>query len=179
MPRLNGAEWLGSAGLTVLVRCVCGIRLFLSRRQWRRRGFTVCDDCRAVILYASLEIVDPRDVEEFIEMVIRREEEREGLRQDVERELRRFVRVYDQQPRWLWSPATNKLVQAIRPKLELLGGAIEPLRGGEEYGAAQEAAYQGDEEDEYLLDEELHDDALDDDTHDEDVLDDEQDDDAA
>lgn len=145
MTRANGAEWLGSAGRTALVRCVCGRRVYLSRRQWARHGFTVCDECRAVILYASLEVVDPRDVEEFVEMVISQEEEREALREDVESELRRFVRAYDQQPEWLWSPATQRLVRAIRPKLELLGGPIREGRTGE-YCASQEGAYQHEEE---------------------------------
>lgn len=146
MARANGAEWLGAAGLTALVRCVCGARLYLSRRQWARRRFTVCDDCRATILYASLEVVDPGDAEGFVQMVIAQEEEREALRGDVERELRRFVRAYDQQPEWLWSPATQRFVRAVRPKLELLGGPIGPADDGRQYGVAQEAAYAGGDE---------------------------------
>jgi hypothetical protein len=94
-----------------------------------------------VILYASLEVVDPRDTEEFIEMVIAQEEERELLKEGVERELRRFVRAYDGQPEWLWSPATQKFVRAVRPKLELLGGPIGSADDGRQYGVAQESAY--------------------------------------
>lgn len=124
MPRAEGAQWLGSAGPTALVRCVCGARLYVPRRQWARRTFTVCDACRATILYASLEVVDPEDAEEFVEMVIAQEQEREALREGVERELRRFVRAYDGQPEWLWSPATQRFVRAVRPKLELLGGPM-------------------------------------------------------
>jgi hypothetical protein len=139
--RLDGAEWLGSAGGTALVRCVCGARLYRPLRLWARWSFTACGDCGAVILYASLEVVDPRDAEEFIEMVIAREEERELLKEDVERELRRFVRAYDGQPEWLWSPATQKFVRAVRPKLELLGGPIGSADDGRQYGVAQESAY--------------------------------------
>jgi glycyl-tRNA synthetase beta subunit len=98
------------------------------RRQWAERGFTVCDDCRAAVRYASLEVVKAEAVEEFVEMIIRQGQEREALIADVERELRRFVRVYDQQPEWLWSPATVKFVRAVRPKLELLGGQVGPAR---------------------------------------------------
>jgi hypothetical protein len=135
------AEWLGAAGLTVLVRCACGARLYVPRRQWRARGFTVCDDCHAAIRYASLEVVDPEAMEDFVEMVIRQQGEREALKEDLERELRRFVRVFDQQPEWLWSPATVKFVQAVRPKLELLGGAVGP--GRTEDVAEPEQAYRG------------------------------------
>lgn len=148
MPR---AEWLGSAGLRALVRCACGVRLDLSLPHWRRRSFTACDRCRAVIRYGSLEVVNPLDVEEFVEMVIRQEEERAALLEDVERELRRFVRAYDGQPEWLWSPATQRLVRYVRPKLELLGGTIGPQDAGRAYSATQEGAYQA--EDEGQLDE--------------------------
>lgn len=170
MPRADGAEWLGSAGNTVLVRCVCGSRLYRPLRQWRRRSFTVCDECKSTILYASLEVVDPTDAEEFIEMVIVQEEEREALREGVERELRRFVRAYDGQPEWLWSPATQKFVRAVRPKLELLGGPIGAADAGGQYGVSQEAAYLG-EGDEGLPEEE--------ETDDDDLLDEEQESDAA
>jgi hypothetical protein len=132
------AEWLGSAGLTALVRCACGARLYLSRPHWSSRNFAVCDDCKGAIHYASLEVIDPGAVEDFVEMVISRQQEREALRSELERELRRFVRVFDGQPEWLWSPATVSFVQAVRPKLEQLGGAIWPGRGGE--AAAPERA---------------------------------------
>lgn len=38
----------------------------------------------------------------------------------MERELRRFVRVSDRQPEWLWEAETVKLVRAVRPKLQVL-----------------------------------------------------------
>jgi hypothetical protein len=124
------AAWLGSAGLTALVRCTCGARLYLSRPQWSSRNFAVCDDCKGAIHYASLEVIDPEAVEDFVEMIINRQAEREALKSELERELRRFVRVFDQQPEWLWSPATVQFVQAVRPKLEQLGGEIWPGRVG-------------------------------------------------
>jgi glycyl-tRNA synthetase beta subunit len=138
---LTKAGWLGSAGFTILVRCICGARLYVPRRQWAGRGFTVCDDCHAAIRYASLEVVDSQQVEDFVEMIIREGREREALKDDLERELRRFVRVYDQQPEWLWSPATVNFVRAVRPKLELLGGEVAPARGGDV--ASPEEAYRG------------------------------------
>jgi hypothetical protein len=49
--------------------------------------------------------------------------EREALWGEVERELRRFVRLFDEQPEWLWEPATVQLIRAVRPRLELLDGA--------------------------------------------------------
>lgn len=162
-------EWLGSAGITALVRCVCGARLYVSLPHWRRRSFTACDDCKRMILYASLEVVDPQQAEDFLSMVIAQEQEREALREDVERELRRFVRAFDRQPEWLWSPATQRLVRALRPKLELLGGPIGQGHGGDEYCATTEGAYQGEREDELL----------DDETADEGPLDEEQEPDAA
>ena len=128
------AWWLGSAGLTALVRCVCGARLYLSLPHWSSRNFAVCDDCRSAIHYASLQVIAPEAVEDFVEMVINRQAEREALRRDLERELRRYVRLFDRQPEWLWSPATVQFVQAVRPKLEQLGGEIWPGRAG---GAAQ------------------------------------------
>ncbi|MDT5271136.1 MAG: hypothetical protein QOH49_3322 [Acidobacteriota bacterium] len=118
------AAWLGSAGLTALVRCTCGARLYLSRPHWSSRNFALCDDCKGAIHYASLEVIDPAAVEAFVEMIINRQAEREALKVELERELRRFIRVYDQQPEWLWSPATVQFVQAVRPKLEQLGGEI-------------------------------------------------------
>jgi hypothetical protein len=81
-------------------------------------------------------------------MIITQEEERELLRGDLEREARRFVRIFDTQPEWLWSPATVKFVRAVRPKLELLGGPIHAARGGEAEGASSEAAYRGSYDDE-------------------------------
>jgi hypothetical protein len=151
------ASWRGSAGFTVLVGCVCGRRLYLPRRRWLRRGFAICDWCRAVIVSGSLLVLSPEDVEEFMAGVMRGEEERAALRDDVERELRRFVQVYDTQPEWLWSPATVKLVQAVRPKLELLGGPIGRAEGGRRAGATPEAACQpaaGEDEGEDWLGEE-------------------------
>jgi hypothetical protein len=135
------AAWLGSAGRTVLVRCRCGARRYLSRPHWSRRGFTICDDCKAVILYASLVVVDSDGVEEFLSMFSTEREEREALTAALERELRRFVRVFDRQPEWLWSPATVRFVQAVRPKLEQLGGPIRPACGGDV--AEPEQAYRG------------------------------------
>jgi hypothetical protein len=66
---------------------------------------------------------------------------REGLWAEVERELRRFVRVYDGQAEWLWSPATVKFVRAVRPKLERLGGRVGPALTDDT--AAPEEAYRG------------------------------------
>jgi hypothetical protein len=126
--RLQRAEWLGSAGVTALVRCNCGARLYLSRPHWSRRGFALCDGCGAAILYASLEVVAPESVEEFVAMIISQGQEREAIMKELERELRRFVGVYDGQPEWLWSPATQRLVRAVRPKLERLGGPVWPAR---------------------------------------------------
>jgi hypothetical protein len=57
----------------------------------------------------------------------------------VERELRRFVRVYDGQPEWLWSPETVKFVRAVRPQLERLSGPIGPARADD--SASPEEAY--------------------------------------
>ena len=48
---------------------------------------------------------------------------REALWAEVERELRRFLRLFDTQPEWLWEAETVKLVRAVRPALELLAGA--------------------------------------------------------
>lgn len=137
------AELLGAAGLTELVRCACGARLYLPRRQWARRGFTICDGCKAIIRYGSLLVVAADEAEEFIAMVIREGEERAALRGEVERELRRFVRVYDGQPEWLWSPATVRFVRAVRPHLERLGGPVRSALATVEEGAMREAAYQG------------------------------------
>ena len=122
------AAWLGSAGLTALIRCACGARLYLSLPHWSSRNFSVCDDCKGAIHYASLAVVAPEAVEDFVEMIINRQAEREALRGELERELRRFVRLFDQQPEWLWSPATVTFVKAVRPKLEQLGGEIWPGR---------------------------------------------------
>jgi hypothetical protein len=138
---LAKAEWLGAAGLTVLLRCLCRARLFVPRRQWAKRGFTVCDDCKAAIRYASLEVVESSGVEEFVSMIINQGREREALRDELERELRRFVRVFDGQPEWLWSPATVKFVRVVRPKLELLGGPIQAARVSDV--ASPEEAYRG------------------------------------
>jgi hypothetical protein len=67
--------------------------------------------------------------------------ERDELWRAIERELRRFVRVYDGQPEWLWSPATVKFVRAVRPRLERLGGAVGPALTDD--SAAPEEAYRG------------------------------------
>ena len=130
------ARWLGSAGLTALVRCVCGARLYISRPHWSRRNFSVCDECKGAIHYASLEVIAPEAVEVFVTMVISRQAERDALRGELERELRRFVRLYDRQPEWLWSPATVSFVRAVRPTLERLGGEVWPGRGAEAEGQA-------------------------------------------
>lgn len=72
--------------------------------------------------------------------IIRQEEEREALTEEVTRELRRFVQVFDSQPGWMWAPATQRLVQAVRPKLEILGGPIAPVRVAPRDGAAPETS---------------------------------------
>lgn len=138
------ATWLGSAGLTALVRCACGLRLYLSRPHWRRRGFAICDGCKAVIRYESPEVVNVDEAEELLKMAMRRDEERAELREGLERELRRFVQVYATQPEKLWSPATRRFVAAVRPALELLGGPVRAAEG-EWYGAAAEGAYRDEE----------------------------------
>lgn len=146
---------MGSAGLTAIVRCVCGTKVYLSLEPWRRRGFTICDGCKSIIVYGSLTIVNADEAEEFFTMIVKQGEEREALRVEVEQELRRFVRAFDGQPKWMWSPATVRMVQAIRPKLEQLGGRINPGQVGDD-GATLEAAYRG-VEGAALLDEELRD----------------------
>jgi hypothetical protein len=133
------AAWLGSAGLTALIRCLCGARLYISVPHWSRRTFTLCDDCKGAILYSSLSVVDREAVEVFVSMVIDEQGEREALKAEVVRELRRFVRVYDQQPEWLWSPATVNFVRAVRPALERLGGPVRPGRSADV--ASPEQAY--------------------------------------
>ena len=135
------AAWLGSAGLTALIRCWCGARLYLSLPHWSRRTFTLGDDCKGAILYASLAVIDRAAVEVFVSMVIHEQEGREALTAEVVRELRRFVRVYDQQPEWLWSPATVNFVRAVRPALERLGGPIKPGRSADV--ATPEQAFRG------------------------------------
>jgi hypothetical protein len=67
--------------------------------------------------------------------------ERDELWGEVERELRRFVRVCDGQAEWLWSPETVKFVRAVRPKLERLGGRLGPALTDD--SAAPEEAYRG------------------------------------
>jgi hypothetical protein len=52
--------------------------------------------------------------------VAKREPRREALWLEVERELRRFVRLFDTQPEWLWEPATVQLIRAVRPTLKAL-----------------------------------------------------------
>lgn len=64
------------------------------------------------------------------------EGEERALVDDLQRELRGFVRTFDNHPEWVWSPATVRFVQAVRPKLELLGGPIGPRDAGREYGPA-------------------------------------------
>lgn len=119
------AQLLGSAGLRLLVACRCGARAYLSAPRFKRRGFAVCGGCEAVTVYGTMEILDTIRVEEFMAGIIRQEEEREALTEEVTLELRRFVQVFDSQPSWMWAPATQRLVQAVRPKLEILGGPIE------------------------------------------------------
>ncbi|HWW74032.1 MAG TPA: hypothetical protein VNZ44_01475 [Pyrinomonadaceae bacterium] len=131
------AAWLGSAGLTALIRCTCGARLYLSLPHWSSRNFSVCDDCKGAIHYASLQVVAPEAVEAFVEMIVSRQAEREALRGELERELRRYVRLFEQQPEWLWSPATVAFVKAVRPKLERLGGEIWPGRAKDADAAEQ------------------------------------------
>lgn len=149
------AQILGSAGLRLLVACRCGARAYLSAPRFKRRGYTVCDKCEAVIVYGSLEILAPAGAEEFMAGIRKQEEEREALTEEVVLAVRRFVQVYDSQPAWLWSPATQRLVQAVRPKLELLGGPIEPGRVAPRDGAEPETAYKSRESGQQLDDEML------------------------
>jgi hypothetical protein len=55
--------------------------------------------------------------------VAKREPGREALWEEVERELRRFLRLFDEQPEWLWEAEAVKLVREVRARLELLDGA--------------------------------------------------------
>jgi hypothetical protein len=50
---------------------------------------------------------------------------REALWREVERELRRFARLFDEQAEWLWEEATVRLMRVVRPKLQALD---EPRR---------------------------------------------------
>jgi hypothetical protein len=63
------AEYLGSTGLTLLVRCACGRRNFFDRRRFAYYGRAVCDNFRCLIDYNSfrVHISDWRrtNVEEF------------------------------------------------------------------------------------------------------------------
>jgi hypothetical protein len=134
------AGLLGSAGLRLLVACACGARAYLSEPRFKRKGFAVCDGCGAVIVYGSLEILDATGAEEFMAENKKQEEERESLTEEVMLELRRFIQVFDSQPSWLWAPATQRLVQAVRAKLEILGGPIEVCRVAPRDGAAAETS---------------------------------------
>jgi hypothetical protein len=55
-PRLR-ADFLGSAGRHVLVRCACGRKLYLDRQTWEKYSFMSCDNCRACIEYNSLRLI--------------------------------------------------------------------------------------------------------------------------
>lgn len=143
------AEWVGSAGATAVIRCPCGARAQLPVGPWRRRGFTICDRCKAVVIYGSLKALTGKEAEDFMAEAVRGERQRQALREELERELRRFVRAFDSQEVWQWSPATVRLVEAVRPRLELLGPAAEEEAGGAAYVATPEAAFQGDEDEEH------------------------------
>lgn len=64
--------------------------------------------------------------------------EREALWGEVERELRRYVRLFSAESEWLWEPAEVAFVRAVRPHLEALDAAAgagrappgEPRRPG-------------------------------------------------
>jgi hypothetical protein len=58
----------------------------------------------------------------------KREAEREALWNELERELRRFARVYAEQPEWLWEASTVQLMRIVRPALNRLADSKE--RGG-------------------------------------------------
>lgn len=49
--------------------------------------------------------------------------EREALWAEVERELRRYVRLFGGEHEWLWEPAEAAFVRAVRPQLEALDAA--------------------------------------------------------
>ncbi|HEY0098639.1 MAG TPA: hypothetical protein VGB76_06760 [Pyrinomonadaceae bacterium] len=50
------AERLGSAGLTILIRCTCYYRLYIDRAEWAFFQIAVCDNCGALISYPSFQI---------------------------------------------------------------------------------------------------------------------------
>jgi hypothetical protein len=50
------AEYLGSAGLTLLIRCICHYRLYINRANWTFFQIAVCDNCGALISYPSFQV---------------------------------------------------------------------------------------------------------------------------
>lgn len=50
------AEHLGSAGLTILIRCICHCRLYINRAEWAFFQIVACDNCGSLISYPSFQV---------------------------------------------------------------------------------------------------------------------------
>lgn len=61
-PEVERAAFLGSAGLTILVRCLCNWKNYYDREVWARLRYLRCDNCFHSIDYTSLCVNDPLEV---------------------------------------------------------------------------------------------------------------------
>ena len=113
------AQHLGSTAVTTRLRCTCGHKADIYKYFWQRRGYVICDRCKSFILYHSLE-VKASDWQGYASIDSRPVAGELQAYKLLEEELRSFLRRYESQPEWLWAPQTTRMVEAVRPRLELL-----------------------------------------------------------
>jgi hypothetical protein len=122
------ATFLGSTPLTVLARCICGVKSYFDREQWQRLGMARCDNCRACIRYDSLEVVKFREGSQCMTNTDVSQGEVEELRQ-LELLLRDFDEHFQYQvaaaeqrgsEHHPFAPRTVKLMESAQPILRRL-----------------------------------------------------------
>lgn len=121
-PTPGRADLLGTTALTARVRCPCGRRQDLDREDWRWDGVAVCPACGRGLLHDSLRVVSRGRARDMREAHTPTAKELRALRR-LELALRDFLPGYDEQPRCVWSPLTNRLADQIRRHLAELDEA--------------------------------------------------------
>ena len=162
-PTPGRADLLGTTALTARVRCPCGRRQDLDREDWRWDGVAVCPACGRGLLHDSLRVVSRGRARDMREAHTPTAKELRALRR-LELALRDFLPGYDEQPRCVWSPLTNRLADQIRRHLAELdearrgrgappAGGVSPAVRDEAAREAVDGAEDGDDDSDPALDE--------------------------
>lgn len=116
--RPERAHYLGSTALTLLIRCTCGRRNYFDRKGWAWLEVAFCVRCWQGIRYVDLRVISRWEGERMLREDLVFAGELKALR-NIEREMRRFLVEFREEPLWTWPPQVVRMVKTVEADLRL------------------------------------------------------------